>query len=302
MTRNISVSRITIRHIEVFHAVYVNGSVTSAARVLSVSQPTVSTVLKHAETRLGFALFRRLGNRMVPSDEAHVLFREVDELYRRLDSINVTAQNLCGGSDGHIRLAVPPALGFGVVTTAVSRFCARNPKISFDIQTRLHEDTAQSLCERESDLAFGYVAPQHPKLSSTQVGTGELVVLFRRGQLKGAAKKIRLDALAATDFIGLSAGPLGDLVSAAIEEHLSTLKCRLTVHTSHLAAALVHAGLGVAIVDEFTAKAPVAAGLEHQHLEPPVYFGIHAVFLAERPPSGNIKRFVDTVKTVIAAK
>ena len=41
-----------LRHIEVFHAVYVNGSVSAAARMLNVSQPSVSKVLRHAESLL----------------------------------------------------------------------------------------------------------------------------------------------------------------------------------------------------------------------------------------------------------
>ena len=46
-----------LRHIEVFHAVYVNGSVSGAARALNVSQPSVSKMLRHAESLLGFQLF-----------------------------------------------------------------------------------------------------------------------------------------------------------------------------------------------------------------------------------------------------
>ena len=43
-----------LRHIEIFHAVYVNGSVSAAARALNVSQPSVSKTLRHAESLLGF--------------------------------------------------------------------------------------------------------------------------------------------------------------------------------------------------------------------------------------------------------
>ncbi|MXW73773.1 MAG: LysR family transcriptional regulator, partial [Chromatiales bacterium] len=46
-----------LRHAEVFHAVYSSGSITAAARVLNVTQPSVSKVLAHAEQVLGYALF-----------------------------------------------------------------------------------------------------------------------------------------------------------------------------------------------------------------------------------------------------
>ena len=49
-----------LRHIEVFYAVYTTGSITNAAMILYVSQPSVSKVLGHAEMQLGFQLFVRL--------------------------------------------------------------------------------------------------------------------------------------------------------------------------------------------------------------------------------------------------
>ena len=47
-----------LRHIEIFDAIYVNGSVSAAARALNVSQPSVSKMLRHAESLLGFHLFQ----------------------------------------------------------------------------------------------------------------------------------------------------------------------------------------------------------------------------------------------------
>jgi DNA-binding transcriptional LysR family regulator len=66
-----------LRHIEIFHAVYVNGSVSGAARALNVSQPSVSKTLRHAESLLGFPLFERTAGRLVPTEDAHILFAEV---------------------------------------------------------------------------------------------------------------------------------------------------------------------------------------------------------------------------------
>ena len=59
---------LNFRHLEVFYAVMINGTVTAAARQLGVSQPSVTTTLKHAEAKLGFQLFMREGGRLLPAD------------------------------------------------------------------------------------------------------------------------------------------------------------------------------------------------------------------------------------------
>src|SRR5688572_5384546 len=106
------------RQIEVFHAVYVSGSITAAAQTLHISQPAVSKILRHTEDGLGFALFRRLKGRLQPTEEARQLFNEVADVYQRLGSLKLTARNLRKADTGRLRLAVLPALGLGVAPSA----------------------------------------------------------------------------------------------------------------------------------------------------------------------------------------
>jgi len=293
-------TKMNLRHIEVFHAVYVNGSVSAAAKALNVSQPSVSKVLKHAETRLGFALFRRIGGRLSPSDEGHILFKQVDDLYHRIDSLNVTAKNLRGSGDGHIRLAVPPALGLSLAPAAIARFRANNHKVSFDIQTLHHDDIVRSLNERESDLAVGFDMPEHPKLLSSTLGGGELVTLYRRKAMRPIRPRLDLAALAGADCIGLSgSGPLGDKFTAELERRGVTPKTVVTVHTYYVAAALVRFGVGLAVVDEFTARAALTPDLAFIPFDPPLRFSVHCMHLLDRPLSERVRRFIVTLRKVM---
>lgn len=294
-------STMNLRHIEVFHAVYVNGTISAAAKALNVSQPSVSKVLKHAEGRLGFPLFQRIGGRLTPSDEGHILFKEVDDLYKRIGAVNMTAKNLRGGGEGHIRLAVPPALGLSLAPMAIARFRERHAAVTFDVQTRHHDDILRSLGQRESDLAVGFDAPRHPRLASVEIGTGELVTLYRRKDIKGQGARMDVTALAGTDFINLSgSGPLGDVFTRELERSGVKLKTVATVHTYYVAAALVRFGAGAAVVDEFTARAVLTPELAFRPFDPPLRYGIHGMYLVDHPPSGTVKKFLDTLRKVVS--
>ena len=54
-----------LRQIEVFHAIMEVGTITGAAKTLNISQPAVTTMLKHTEDQLRFRLFDRLHGRLV---------------------------------------------------------------------------------------------------------------------------------------------------------------------------------------------------------------------------------------------
>ena len=56
-----------------FHAVAREGSVTKAARILNVSQPTLTTQIKQLEVSYKLELFRRIGKRLELTDLGHQL-------------------------------------------------------------------------------------------------------------------------------------------------------------------------------------------------------------------------------------
>ncbi len=103
-----------LRQIEVFHAIYTCGSMTNAAAKLNVSQPSVSKVLAHAEQQLGYRLFDRVKGKLIPTPEAHQLFKHVADVYQDVDRLRHVAKNLKAASVGRIRDAGTPAFGHEV--------------------------------------------------------------------------------------------------------------------------------------------------------------------------------------------
>src|SRR5205085_10668029 len=118
-----------LRHIEIFHAVYVNGSVSAAARALNVSQPSVSKMLRHAESLLGFQLFQRTNGGLVPTEDAHSLFAEVREIQDRVHALREAGRNLRRGIGGSLRISARPSLAPGARPPAVARRLRTPPKV-----------------------------------------------------------------------------------------------------------------------------------------------------------------------------
>lgn len=292
-----------LRQIEVFHAVYANGSISSAARALNVSQPAVSKVLRNTESQLGIRLFDLVRGRLVPTDEAHALFREVDEVFHRVTSLQQTANNLRNSGAGHLRIGIVPSLGLEVLPKAIAAFRAKNPEVTFDIKTIHHSDVLRSLYERECDIAFGYDPPAHPRLTLRKLASAKLVLIAPRGTFEKGRDSVTVAEISNRDLIGVSSsGPIGDIVSAAQAQAQIEFREVASVDTYYVAAALVRQGSGVAIVDEFTARATSTEHMDVVQLSPPLEFGVHAAWLEDRPLSKLAGRLVDLMKTVLRAE
>jgi DNA-binding transcriptional LysR family regulator len=291
-----------LRHIEIFHAVYVNGSVSAAARALNVSQPSVSKTLRHAESLLGFELFQRSAGRMVPTEDAHAMFGDVAEIQERVRALREAGRNLRTGGGATLRISALPSLALSALPTAVSRFLKTHPDVRFDLQTVHHDDVLRKLYERETDIAVGFQAPRGAPLGQIWLGEGELVMLYREGEMPDAPARLELHQLAGQPFITLAAsGPIGHLFTTEIERIGLELNEVVSARTFYIAAALVRAGVGVTVVDNLTAEAWLAPGLAMRPLKPSLTFDINAMHLLDRPPSALASDFLAVLGTVIEA-
>jgi DNA-binding transcriptional LysR family regulator len=298
-----------LRQIEVFHAVYANGSISAAARALHVSQPAVSKVLRHTESQLGIPLFDLVRGRLVPTDEAHALFREVDEVFHRVTSLQLTANTLRNSGAGHLRIGIVPSLGFEVLPQVIADFRVKNPEVTFDIKTIHHSDVLRSLYERECDIAFGYDPPVHPRLTLRKLAAAKLVVIAPTGTFDKGHTSVSVADIRTRDLIGVSSsGPIGDIVAAAHAHAHANANAQVdfrevaSVDTYYIAASLVRKGLGVAIVDEFTARATANRLVDVIPLAPALEFGVHAAWLEDRPLSKLAARLVDLMKSALRAE
>lgn len=289
-----------LRQIEVFHAVYSNGSISAGARALNVSQPAVSKVLRHTETQLAIRLFDLVRGRLVPTDEAHALFREVDEVFSRISSLQQTASNLRNSGAGHLRIGVVPSLGLEVAPAAIAAFRVKHPGVTFDVKTLHHNDVLRSLYERECDVAIGYDTPDRPRLKLKKLASANLVLIARPGTMPTASQLLPISSLHGMDLVSVTgSGPIGDQITAALERAKVEVREIVSVSTYYIAAALVRFGSGVAIVDEFTARSMASHGLDLFSVSPAMRFGIHAAWLEDRPLSKLGLRFVTVVEELL---
>lgn len=145
-----------LRHLDIFYAVMTCGSLTRAAEVLHISQPAASKALKHAEQQLGLVLFQRIRGKLLPTDEALLLFDEAKEVYRNLDRLRILAQNLSKNPQGKLAIGCLPSLGLNLVPEVTALFIKKHPNIKLTIGTHHTVDIMQLLTQQDLDIGIGF--------------------------------------------------------------------------------------------------------------------------------------------------
>src|SRR3546814_16410960 len=88
-----------LRHMEIFRAIYHAKSVSGAARILGISQPSVSRMLHYLEYRLGYKLFRLRKGRIVPTHEAEQMISEIDGVFEAVGRVDRIASDIREGTE-----------------------------------------------------------------------------------------------------------------------------------------------------------------------------------------------------------
>lgn len=283
-----------LRHVEVFHAVYTSGSVTAAAKVLNVTQPSISKVLAHAEQVLGYALFERVRGTLIPTPEAHRLFKSVSTVYQNMEQLRRLAGNLQSSDESRIRVAATPAFGLHLLPSAIASFLLAHGKTDFGIETLHYEEMALALEEQRIDIGLAFDPPSKPGLGIDEIATAEFVVLAPVDLKISDKRVLNIRDLANLPFIKLSGrSPLGQMLTKQLEDRSTAFKTLVSCDTYHVAKSLVAEGTGITIIDEITALSAGHDGVKIWRLEPTIRFPISVIHADDRPLSMIARQFVE---------
>lgn len=246
-----------LKHIEVFHAVMLTGSVSAASKLLHVTQPAVTQALQLAELQLGYALFTRQRRRLIPTREAQALYPEVQALMSQLESVRRMATALGSGEGQGFRILVVPSLAVRALPEALKRFRRRYGDLPISVRTLHSNDIARAMALQEGDVGIVYGRLPHPALTDELVATGRLVCVSPRGKSGGDRRTtVALQDVLREPFIRIDErDPLGAVLADQWARLGLTPQAGITVQTHHIAMVMAEQGFGPAIVDSFTAQA-----------------------------------------------
>jgi len=106
------------------------GSISAGARLLRISQPTLSRQLRSLEELCGTALLRRDTHRMSVTETGQRLLADATAMLAHAEEADRRLREDYTTLSGHLRLFATVDLGQWVITPLVSQFLQANPKVT----------------------------------------------------------------------------------------------------------------------------------------------------------------------------
>ncbi|RYE92477.1 MAG: LysR family transcriptional regulator, partial [Oxalobacteraceae bacterium] len=161
------------------------------------------------------------------------------------------------------------------------------------LATHHTREIVSALLLGEADLALSLQDPRHPGIKAEVIASGAMVALCPHGSPEAADDGPLALADIRSEIVGLhSDDPLAGLLHHAGEASGRPLASRLTVQTYQLARALVEAGVGMTLVDPFTAASADITKVKVRPLTPSVTVHLHLLSAASAPLGQASRRLV----------
>jgi DNA-binding transcriptional LysR family regulator len=254
---------ISIRHLEVFRAVMACRSMTGAAQALSVTQSAVSKIAKELQEQVGFPLFARSRGGLVPSPEALSLHAEVERSFIGLEKILRTAERIRLKRHGHLRIVAMPALSTVFIPGVVRAFGQRCPGVHVTLETYNSPEVVELMAGGQFDIGYAMTPIDGGQVAVGEAMRTQCVCVLPPGHRLRVKNRLGPRDLAGERFISLVDGNSTRLKTDALFRN-ENIPREMAAEASWSAAVcgLVAQGLGVAIVEPFTAQLAAKLGCE----------------------------------------
>lgn len=148
-------------HLRAFHATAMAGSLSAAARLLKLTQPTLSRQVGALEAELGVVLFDRVGRKLVLTATGADLLQHMRVMGDAADAVALAASGRSQDIGGRVSISATDTYAAYVLPAIVARIRAAAPQLALAI---VASNDLSDLHRREADIAIRHVQPDRPGL------------------------------------------------------------------------------------------------------------------------------------------
>jgi len=249
-----------LRQLEAFRATLRSGSITGAAKLLAISQPSVTRLIKELEKSVGFPLFARSGRGLASTVDGRRFGDAVQSMFTGTDELRETAAAIRDSTHGEVQMGVTPVLLYQVTPEAIAKLHQNKPDLKVGLKVDNSSGLIDSVIMQRLDVAVVNVYRRPDTLHVLYERVLHYVCLLPEQHfLARSTESVDLNILEHLDCVAY------DRTRLQSAQHdwlrlLSWPQASLSSYSNIAVAALARATGKLAIVDPYTAKTIAALG------------------------------------------
>lgn len=283
-----------LRELELLHSLISYGSVSDAARALHMSQPNASKMLKKVEEGLGFQLFERINSRLHPTEEARLIFDQVESTLMSLRRFQSLTEDIRDMHRGSLTLGGLPLLSRYWLPNVLARFMQKHPRINTTFHTRSSKKLIELVAERQLDVAISMLSIDDPLVECSVLTSLDFVAAIPSNHALAAKPVIRAKDLHHQDFIALSVlDHTREEIETCLKKAGAVPNERSECSLPSVVLEMIENGIGIGLVDHVSAQEHQPRNIVFRPFRPAIRVKVWLVRPRMRPRSMVVDEFVE---------
>ena len=234
-----------------FLAVLQTGSLSAAARSLSLTQPTVGNHIDNLEAALNESLFLRSQEGLTPTPFALSLEPKAREMAMSAHFLKRLAKSESLELEGTVRITASEIVGVEILPPILRSFRVKYPKVRLEL---VLSNTQDDLLNADADIAVRMVRPKQKRLIAKKIGDVPISLFAHESYLEGRVAPQTIGELFGHDLIGIDRDieRWTDMSLNGHSIHPDDLSFKCDSDIGQLSA--LRAGLGIGVCQRAIAK------------------------------------------------
>lgn len=241
----------TFRQLRILLALAETGSVSAAAKVMHVTQPTASMQLKEISASVGLPLYEVIGKKVFLTEIGKALAITAREITQSLASFEQLTHATKGIAKGHLRIAVVSTAKY-FMPRLIGSFCKRYPMIDVSLEILNRDGVLGRLRQNTDDLYIMSMPPEDVVLMDEVLMPNPIVVIAASTDPLAKQNNVTLNDLRSRRFILREPGS-GTRMTA--DQHFRKKKfradIRLELGSNEAVKESVAGGLGIGVISQY---------------------------------------------------
>lgn len=243
---------ITFRQLRLFMALAETGSVSAAARMVHVTQPTASMGLKEISDAIGVPLYEVVARKVHLTQMGHELAKTARAISSEWDAFEQHVDGVKGLTRGKLKVAVVSTAKY-FIPRILGTFCAKYPQIDISLEILNRDGVVKRLEENLDDLYIMSQPPLHMDIEDEVFMPNPLLLVAPKDHAFAKQKNIDISSLKNEQYI---LREKGSGTRMAVDTHFKRLKykpnVRLELGSNEAIKQAVIGGLGIAVLSKYS--------------------------------------------------
>ncbi|MEW9502186.1 selenium metabolism-associated LysR family transcriptional regulator [Jeotgalibacillus marinus] len=255
-------------HLNVFYVVAQGKSFSETAKILHLSQPSISIQIQQLENSLNTKLFERTTKRISLTPSGKLLYKHADKILNLIHETKKDIALLSESIHGDLIIGASLTIGGYILPYILGKYKKEFPNVNIILKLDNSDQVMEKLANKEIHLGFVESLKKYPTVQQIPFMEDELVIITpnkRDHLLANGSAVITVDELFSLPMImrEQGSGTRQVIEEILLKHHLDPAKLNIILELENTESikSAVESGMGISIISKAAIKKELQLGL-----------------------------------------